>query len=238
MKIAFISDIHANLLAFESVLKDIKKERADRIIFLGDASSIGMRPVETLDLLQSLKCECIMGNHDDFMVDPAKIHAYTKDKLVIDTVEWSRVRHEPRHIEFIKTFKKELRVPLITGVDIFCYHGSPRSNMENVKPDSSMESFTDLADDKKTTLFIGGHTHVQMLKNWNGDRVITSGSVGQPFISYSMPPIKHPWAEYVIIQAIGRHYRVDFSQVAIDNDKINKEILASDSPMNDFISEF
>jgi len=237
MKIAFISDIHANIYAFESVLKDIKKERVDRIVFLGDASTLGMRPVETLDLLQSLKCDCIMGNHDDFMVDPAKIYAYTKDKLVIDTVEWSRARHEKRHIDFIKTFKKELRIPFVPGTDIFCYHGSPRSNMENVKPDSSTESFTDLITERPNTLFIGGHTHVQMLKNFSGNRIITSGSVGQPFISYSMPPVKHPWAEYVTIKSVGKHYRIDFRQVEIDNAKINKEILASDSPMNDFISE-
>lgn len=238
MKIAFISDIHANIHAFESVLKKIKKEKVDRIIFLGDASTLGMRPVETLDLLQSLKCDCIMGNHDDFMVDPAKIYAYTKDKLVIDTVEWSRARHEQRHIDFLKTFKKDLRVPLTSGVDIFCYHGSPLSNMENVKPDSTMESFANLSNDTKDTIFIGGHTHVQMLKNWNGNRILTSGSVGQPFISYSMPPVKHPWAEYVMISSAGRHFQVDFRQVEIDNEKINKEILSSDSPMNDFISEY
>jgi len=238
MKIAFISDIHANIYAFESVLKEIKKEKVDRIIFLGDASTLGMRPGESLDLLKSLKCDCIMGNHDDFMVDPAKIYAYTKDKLVIDTVEWSRARHTQRDIDFIRTFKKELRVPFVPGTDIFCYHGSPKSNMENVKPDSSVESFSDLVGDKPDTIFIGGHTHVQMLRNWNGNRILTSGSVGQPFISYSMPPIKHPWAEYVLISSVKRHYRIDFRQVEIDNDKINREILSSDSPMNDFISEY
>ncbi len=238
MKIAFISDIHANIHAFESVLKEIKKEKVDRIIFLGDASTLGMRPVETLDLLESLKCDCIMGNHDEFMVDPAKIYAYTKDKLVIDTVEWSRVRHEQRHIDFINTFKKDLTVPFVPGVDIYCYHGSPKSNMENVKPDSTMESFVEFVKEKQNTVFIGGHTHVQMLKNWNGNRIVTSGSIGQPFISYSMPPVKHPWAEFVIIRTVGRHYRIEFRQVEIDNERINKEILSSDSPMNDFISEY
>ena len=33
-------------------------------------------------------------------------------------------------------------------------------------------------------------------------------------------------------------YNIELRQVSIDNDKINKEILSSDSPMNDFISEF
>jgi predicted phosphodiesterase len=239
MKIVFISDIHANLYAFESVLARIKKDKPDRIVFLGDASTLGMRPQESLDLLESLKCDCILGNHDEFMIEPEKINRYTKDKLVIDTVEWSRTRHLDRHIAFIKTFKRELRIPLTEGTDIFCYHGSPASNMENVKPESGVESFVGLIHAKPDTIFIGGHTHVQMLRNYNGTRIVTSGSVGQPFVGYGMPPSKHPWAEYVVIESVGkRQYDIQFRQVEIDNDKINREILASDSPMNDFISEY
>lgn len=236
MKIAFISDIHGNIHAFKSVLKDVKKEKPDRIIFLGDASTLGMRPCESLDLLKSLSCECIMGNHDEFMVDPEKIYAYTKEKLVIDTVEWSRALHRKEDLDFIRTFKKDLRVPLLPGTDIFCYHGSPSSNMENVKPDTGLESFSSLLAERPATIFIGGHTHVQMLRNYSGTRIVTSGSVGQPFIGYTMPPTKHPWAEYVIIKTVGKRYAIDFRQVEIDNEKINREILASDSPMNDFIS--
>jgi predicted phosphodiesterase len=235
MKIAFISDIHANIHAFESVLKDIKKQRADRIVFLGDASTLGIRPVETLDLLKTLKCDCILGNHDEFMIDPKKIYEYTKYKLVIDTVEWSRARHLPRHIEFLKTFKTDLRIQLTSTTDIFCYHGSPTSNMENVTPDSPVDSFNGLIG-AVNTICIGGHTHVQMMRNCKGTRIITSGSVGQPFVGYEMPPTKHPWAEYTMIQSLGKHYAIELRQVEIDNERINREILESDSPMNDFIS--
>jgi predicted phosphodiesterase len=235
MKIAFISDTHANVHALESVLKDIKKQKVDRTIFLGDASTLGIRPVETLDLLQSLKCDCILGNHDEFMIDPKKIYEYTKYKLVIDTVEWSRARHLPRHIEFLKTFKKDLRIHLSRSTDIYCYHGSPQSNMENVTPDSEIDSFAGLIS-SPDTIFIGGHTHVQMIRNFHGTRIVTAGSVGQPFIGYEMPPTKHPWAEYAVIQSAGKRYSIELRQVEIDNEKINREILESDSPMNDFIS--
>jgi putative phosphoesterase len=236
MKIAFISDIHANFLAFESVLKDIKKEHVDRIVFLGDASTLGIRPSETLELLESLKCDCILGNHDEFMVIPERIHEYTRDKLVLATVEWSRALHSSRDIEFLRSFKKELRIPFLPGVDIFCYHGSPISNIENVRPDSPMNSFSSLMDESRNTIFIGGHTHVQMLRNYQGTRILTAGSVGQPFSGYEMPPSKEPWAEYVIIQAAGKHFHIDYRLVEIDNERINREIMESDNPMNDFIS--
>lgn len=236
MKIAFISDIHGNLHAFESVLADIKNEGADRIVFLGDASTLGMRPADSLDLLQSLKCDCVLGNHDEFMINPEKIHSYTRDTLVIDTVEWSRARHEKRHFDFIRTFRESVRIPFIPGTDIYCYHGSPVTNIENVKPESGMESFQALIPGGSSSIFIGGHTHVQMLKNHAGTRIVTAGSVGQPFIGYGMPPRKHPWAEYTVIESKGTKYQIQFRQVEIDNDLVNREILASDSPMNDFIS--
>ncbi|HOT63139.1 MAG TPA: metallophosphoesterase family protein [Treponemataceae bacterium] len=237
MKIAFISDIHGNIHAFKAVLKDIKREKPDRIVFLGDASTLGMRPAETLERLEALKCDCILGNHDDFMIHPEKIAEYTKDKLVIDTVEWSRALHSERHLAFIRTFKDTLRIKLTDYHDIFCYHASPKSNMENIKPDTPLDSFAGLLDGKRT-LFIGGHTHVQMLRNQTGNRVITAGSVGQPFISYVMPPVKHPWAEYATVSVVKDRVQVEFKQVPVDNDLINREIMESDSPMNDFISEF
>jgi len=237
MKIVLISDVHANLHALESVLDASKKEGYDRLVFLGDASTLGIRPAETLELLESLHCDCILGNHDEFMIEPERIYIYTKDKLVIDTVEWSRARHEQHHFDFIKTFKKELRIPFLKGTDIFCFHGSPVSNMENIRPESGLESFEPLMDSSSSTIFIGGHTHVQMLRNYNGHRIVTSGSVGQPFIGYTMPPTKHPWAEYVVIESSGSRYTIQFRQAAVDIDLINKEILESDSPMNRFISE-
>jgi len=36
MKIAFISDIHGNAIALESVLEDIQKKKVDKIYVLGD----------------------------------------------------------------------------------------------------------------------------------------------------------------------------------------------------------
>lgn len=237
MKIIFISDIHANVIAFEQVLAGIKKEKPDQIIFLGDASTLGIRPVETLDLLQSLGCPCIMGNHDEFMIEPRKIHQYTKDKLVLDTVEWSRALHNERNIEFIKTFQEHLLIQASPYIRIFCYHGSPVSNMENVRPDTGLDSFNGLIGSKPDTVFIGGHTHVQMLRNVHGTRIVTSGSLGQPFVGYEMPPTKHPWAEYTAITVSGKTYSIELRQEEVDIDLINKEIRASNSPMNTFISE-
>ena len=64
MKIAIISDIHANLQALQATLKDIEKRNVDQIICLGDTISKGIHPTECLELVRS-KCEIVLrGNCD------------------------------------------------------------------------------------------------------------------------------------------------------------------------------
>lgn len=46
MRIAFISDVHANLEALEAVLTDIEKEHVDMIFCLGDIVGYGPNPRE------------------------------------------------------------------------------------------------------------------------------------------------------------------------------------------------
>lgn len=52
MKIALISDVHANLPALEAALSDVRAEGVDATVFLGDAATLGPCPRETLGLIQ------------------------------------------------------------------------------------------------------------------------------------------------------------------------------------------
>lgn len=64
MKIAVFSDIHGNYQALTSILKDIKHKQIDKIIFLGDAVSLGPDSNKCLSLLFKHKVIFIMGNHE------------------------------------------------------------------------------------------------------------------------------------------------------------------------------
>ncbi|MGA1399914.1 MAG: metallophosphoesterase family protein, partial [Phycisphaerales bacterium] len=64
MRTALISDIHANLAAFEAVLADLDARGVDRIVCLGDVVGYGPDPVECVDLVAK-RCEWwLMGNPD------------------------------------------------------------------------------------------------------------------------------------------------------------------------------
>jgi predicted phosphodiesterase len=64
MRVAVISDIHANLQAFEAVLAEIDREAPDSIWCLGDVVGYGPRPNECCTLAQDRADVCLVGNHD------------------------------------------------------------------------------------------------------------------------------------------------------------------------------
>jgi predicted phosphodiesterase len=64
MRIAIVSDIHANLAAFEAVIAHARQQGIDSMICLGDVVGYGPDPLECVDLVRAT-CEwSLLGNHD------------------------------------------------------------------------------------------------------------------------------------------------------------------------------
>ena len=84
MRIAVLSDIHANLSALQSVLKDIREHaEIDAYILLGDIVNYGMRPNEVIAELEQLDKPIlanIWGNHECAMVDDAQLPHFWNDQ--------------------------------------------------------------------------------------------------------------------------------------------------------------
>ena len=64
MKLAIISDIHANLEALQATLQQISAQTVDRIVCLGDIVGYNANPEECISLLRELDVLSIAGNHD------------------------------------------------------------------------------------------------------------------------------------------------------------------------------
>jgi diadenosine tetraphosphatase ApaH/serine/threonine PP2A family protein phosphatase len=64
MKLALISDIHANLEALEAVLKKIDTQETDRLYCLGDIVGYGCDPVACIEVVRKHCDEILIGNHD------------------------------------------------------------------------------------------------------------------------------------------------------------------------------
>jgi len=121
LRIAIVSDIHANLAAFESVLAHAKAIGYDRMVCLGDVVGYGPDPVECVDLVRQ-HCEwALLGNHDfaalyeptNFNPGAAKAVFWTRSQTVEG--EWLR-----RHVAELQLARDEDRISDTEFLDRKC----------------------------------------------------------------------------------------------------------------------
>jgi putative phosphoesterase len=226
MRIAFISDIHANLVAFEAVLRDIDEKKPDEIIFLGDAATLGPQPREVMAALRKLGCRSVLGNHDGFL-----LHPETAPELVST---WYADQMSGGDLDFLKTFEPIITLELDPDNQVICYHGSPASNTDQILPTTPADRLEAYLDGSPGPIFIGGHTHIQMMKQFKGKTVINAGSVGMPFEFVPFPetagPRFLPWAEYTLLHWDGRQTGVELRKISLDMDKVFESYTHSTMP--------
>lgn len=239
MRIAIISDIHGNLVSLNAVLNDIDIEHIDQIIFLGDAATLGPQPNEVIARLKDIKCACILGNHDEYMFRPEMLLNYTKETVILEAEDWCREKLSKSEIEFLKGFKKTIKVPLTKNRYLVCYHGSPLSNTDIILSETPALQIDHMLDHEMENIYAGGHIHIQMVRQHKGHYIINPGSVGQPFseFNFNRPPHILQWAEYAIVNFEKNKVEVILKRVEIDKVQIRKALIASDLPMEKWYLE-
>ena len=88
MKLALISDIHANLQALEAVFKKIETLNVDMIVALGDFVGYGAQPNEVIDLVKKYVDITIIGNHDAAVLN--KIDYSDHRESAKHVIDWTR----------------------------------------------------------------------------------------------------------------------------------------------------
>jgi predicted phosphodiesterase len=69
LNIAVLTDVHANLPAFEAILADAGKYGCERLYHAGDLIAIGPYPAEVVDLARAINLISIQGNHETWVVN-------------------------------------------------------------------------------------------------------------------------------------------------------------------------
>ena len=90
MRYAFVSDIHGNLTAWNTVLQDMAVHRIDRIVCLGDVVGYGPQPAECLRSVYSRVHAMVLGNHD--AVVGGRMSASHFNDRARRAIEWTQVR--------------------------------------------------------------------------------------------------------------------------------------------------
>src|SRR5689334_21365240 len=110
MRIAVLSDQHANDVAFAAVLADVEHVGVDRAFCLGDTTQGGPQPAETLDRLARLGCETVLGNADALLLGHEVAEELTPEHLEVR--DWTLSRLQDRHLEQLRSFPLTLEVEL------------------------------------------------------------------------------------------------------------------------------
>ena len=239
MRIALISDLHANEVALQTVLNDIKRVGVDQVVCLGDVATLGPRPSWVVQTLRDLGCPCIMGNHDAFLLDPALIHSYTEVPVIVEAVDWCRSQLSADELDFLSTFQPGLEIALDGHATLQLFHGTPRSHMEDMLATTPPDDVDRMLGDHTATVMAGGHTHIQMLRQHRGTLVVNSGSVGLPFKEYvaGQAPTLLGNAEYATVEASHGTVNVTLRRVPLDKRAMRAAVSASDNPMRDTLLE-
>jgi predicted phosphodiesterase len=105
MRYGFFSDVHSNLEALEAVAQDFRKEKLDRVFFLGDAVGYGPDPNECVSLIDGLTDVKLMGNHDYAalgLIETTSFNQYAQQAM-----EWTRSVLTEENLKILSGFVME-----------------------------------------------------------------------------------------------------------------------------------
>ena len=194
MRYLVISDIHANLLAFDAVLADAANT-FDKIWCLGDVVGYGPYPNECVERLNEFDHKCIAGNHDWAVLDKLDVAEFNLNARF--AVLWTQKELKPEN----RAYLESLPLYLLEDERFTLVHGSPRHPIWEyiLYPKVAQLNFKHF----ETTYCLVGHTHSPVIyaeaenpgstseaiipesdtfvQHLNARRLIMNpGSVGQP----------------------------------------------------------
>jgi predicted phosphodiesterase len=187
MKIAIISDIHANLEALEVCLAKIDDLKPDKLICLGDLVDYCAQPNECIELVKKNCDVVLMGNHDEAQFNYDRAEGFTENAFISSVHTRSVIK--PEYIEYFKTLPYSYSIK-----NLFFVHASPLNPFSYkyvLNTDAAKYAFESFSED---ICFIG-HSHRPVIfeerdsnvfeadnvsNNGRSRYIVNVGSVGQP----------------------------------------------------------
>lgn len=236
MRIAIFSDLHGNAHALEAVLEAVADARIDQFVCLGDVATLGPQPEQVLQRLQDLDCVCILGNHDEFLLDPSRIEAYTRVPEIVAAIHWCRGLLSEGALDFVRSFKRRHEITEGANRVLFC-HGSPRSNTEEFLPSLSTAAIQTLLAGESANIVVTGHTHLQMLRSFKGRLLLNPGSLGLPFLDHpdGGVPVIMPWAEYAVIDLEPTALNVSMRRIPLEPSTLFEQAKRVEFPLQGYL---
>lgn len=175
MKIAIVSDIHANLAALEA----FPEEHYDQLWCLGDLVDYGPMPHEVIQRVRDVATVTVRGNHDHavgFSVDPQCSPPFKK--LATDTKQYTEKVCTSEDIEFLKGLPIQREVS-VNSTRFYLVHAMPTDPLFGYCPEQSKRWQKEIEWINADVLVVG-HTHTPFIRRVGKTLIVNPGSLGQP----------------------------------------------------------
>ncbi|HKH84068.1 MAG TPA: metallophosphoesterase family protein [Gemmatimonadales bacterium] len=236
MKYALISDIHANLPALQSVLKDIDHRDVIATYHLGDLVGYAPWANETVDHLRNSNIPGVAGNYDstvgtDYKHCGCRYEDRRQEELSHISYDWTRKHVTASTKEFLAglPFRIDLSPNgghLSGGPRVVLVHGTPTLNTlywTEDRPDDFCLKMASVAGAKAGDVIAFGHTHKPWHREIQGIHFVNTGSVGRPKDG--------DWrAGYVFLEVGHGPVSVEFVRVEYDLERAMRGIKESELP--------
>jgi predicted phosphodiesterase len=165
MRIAVISDIHANLHAFEAVLAEIDTSSIDEVWCLGDLIGYGPKPNECVELARERARICLVGNHDLAVLGEIDLDTFAGEAGA--AARWTQTVLTDEAATFLRSLSPAGRADGVTLA-----HGSPRDPVWEYVLTAAAAAAA-LADSEEPLVLVG-HSHIA-LAIASSDGALTGG---------------------------------------------------------------
>jgi predicted phosphodiesterase len=189
MRVAVISDVHANRHALDAVLDAVAAEAPDVVWCLGDTVGYGPQPNECCELVQEHSDLCLVGNHDLVALGALTVSDFNEEAAA--AALWTAETLTDASRDFLTALRPTAEAP---GVSL--YHASARDPVwEYILTEDAARATFELA---AADVILVGHSHVALALEQDGGRIagglapagaevalqgrwiLNPGSVGQP----------------------------------------------------------
>lgn len=236
MRYALISDVHANLPALQSALRDIaSRPGVGATYHLGDLVGYAPWPNEVVETLIEANIPGVAGNYDSTVATDHKhcgcrYEDPRQEELSHVSYAWTRAHVSPRTKKFLGglPFRIDLR-PFgghAAGPTVILVHGNHALNTVYVhqdRPDTFLAKMGTALGARAGDVVCVGHTHVPWHRVVEGVHYINTGSVGRPKDGDAR-------ASYVLLDLAGADVAAEIVRVEYDVEAAVRAILGSELP--------
>jgi putative phosphoesterase len=222
MRIAVVTDIHANLTALEAVIADLQTIGADMVVHGGDLMAGGPRPAEVIDRVREMKWPGVYGNADEMLWNPDRVsetlqapHLHQIRDLVLSyTIPTTLQKIGGERLAWLRA------LPLRwSGHDLTVVHAGPDDAWRITPAKAADDELERVYGGLGSNVVVYGHIHEPFVRRLGRLTVANAGAVSMSFDGDAR-------ASYALVDG----EQVEIRRVAYDVEQEIRLLSGSDDP--------